>query len=74
MDKEQKVAVKSLKYFEEAEGVVVTHYLGLKTSELTEFEKVNEIGAKFYVAKNSLVKVHLKKHLDIEDILKVQQQ
>ena len=60
MDKEQKkVAVKSLKkYFEEAEGVVVTHYLGLKTSELTEFrEKVNEIGAKFCVAKNSLVKI-----------------
>ena len=45
MDKEQKkIAVKSLKkYFEESEGVVVTHYLGLNTSELTEFrEKVNK--------------------------------
>ena len=60
MDKEQKkIAVKSLKkYFEESEGVVVTHYLGLNTSELTEFrEKVNEIGSKFCVAKNSLVKI-----------------
>ena len=60
MDKEQKkIAVKSLKkYFEESEGVVVTHYLGLNTSELTEFRaKVSEIGSKFCVAKNSLVKI-----------------
>tara|TARA_S200000501_G_C20550049_1_gene623982 strand:+ start:68 stop:580 length:513 start_codon:yes stop_codon:yes gene_type:complete len=60
MDKEKKkIAVKSLKkYFEESEGVVVTHYLGLKTSELTEFrEKVSEAGSKFCVAKNSLVRL-----------------
>ena len=60
MDKEQKkVAVKSLKkYFEEAESVVVTHYLGLNTAELTEFRaKVNKVGSKFCVAKNSLVKI-----------------
>ena len=38
--------------------MVVTHYLGLNTTELTEFrEKVNEIGSKFCVAKNSLVKI-----------------
>ena len=60
MDKEQKkIAVKSLKkYFRESEGVVVTHYLGLNTTELTEFRhKVNKVGSKFFVAKNSLVKI-----------------
>ena len=60
MDREQKkIAVKSLrKYFEESEGVVVTHYLGLNTAELTEFrQEVNRIGSKFCVAKNSLVKI-----------------
>ena len=60
MDREQKkIAVKSLKkHFEEAEGIVVTHYLGLNTSELTEFrQKVNKAGSKFFVAKNSLVKI-----------------
>ena len=72
MDKEQKkIAVKSLrKYFEESEGVVVTHYLGLNTSELTEFrEKINEIGSNFCVAKNSLVKLALKdtKYVGLSD-------
>ena len=60
MDREQKkIAVKSLKkYFEESEGIVVTHYLGLNTSELTEFrQKVNKVGSKFFVAKNSLVRI-----------------
>ena len=60
MDKEQKkIAVKSLKkYFEESEGVVVTHYLGLNTSELTDFRaKINKVGSKFCVAKNSLIKL-----------------
>tara|TARA_B100000029_G_C17569856_1_gene956230 strand:- start:1261 stop:1773 length:513 start_codon:yes stop_codon:yes gene_type:complete len=60
MDREQKkIAVKSLKkYFEESEGIVVTHYLGLNTSELTEFrQEVNKVGSKFFVAKNSLVKL-----------------
>ena len=60
MDREQKkIAVKSLrKHFEEADGIIVTHYLGLNTTELTEFrQKVNKVGAKFFVAKNSLVKL-----------------
>ena len=60
MDREQKkIAVKSLKkYFEESEGIILTHYLGLNTSELTEFrQEVNKVGAKFFVAKNSLVKI-----------------
>ena len=60
MDREQKkIAVKSLKkYFEESEGIIVTHYLGLNTSELTEFrQEVNKVGARFFVAKNSLVKI-----------------
>ena len=60
MDKAQKkLMVKSLKdSFENSEGVVVTHYLGLNTTELTELRiKVKEVGAKFCVAKNSLVKI-----------------
>ncbi|MEC8099876.1 MAG: 50S ribosomal protein L10 [Pseudomonadota bacterium] len=60
MDREQKkVAVDSLKkYFEESEGVVVTHYLGLNTTELTELrDEVKKVGSKFFVAKNSLVKI-----------------
>ena len=60
MDREQKkIAVKSLKkYFEESEGIVVTHYLGLNSSELTEFrQKVSKVGSKFFVTKNSLVKL-----------------
>ncbi len=60
MDREQKkVAVENLKkHFQEADGIVVTHYLGLNTTELTEFrQKVSKVGAKFFVAKNSLVKI-----------------
>ena len=60
MDREQKkIAVKNLKkHFEEADGIIVTHYLGLNTSELTEFrQKVKKVGAEFFVAKNSLVKL-----------------
>ena len=60
MDREQKKnTVKSLKkYFEESDGVVVTHYLGLKTSDLTEFrQQVRNVGSKFFVTKNSLVKI-----------------
>ena len=38
--------------------MVVTHYLGLNTSELTDFRaKINKVGSKFCVAKNSLVKI-----------------
>ena len=75
MDREQKkIAVKSLKkHFEEAEGIVVTHYLGLNTSELTEFrQKVNKAGSKFFVAKNSLVKIASKEtpYEGLEDYFK----
>ncbi len=60
MDKEQKkeTVTNLKKSFENAEGVVVTHYLGLNTSELTDLRvKVGNAGAKFCVAKNSLVKL-----------------
>ena len=37
---------------------MVTHYIGLNTSEITELRsKVREAGARFCVAKNSLVKI-----------------
>ena len=54
MDRESKKnTVKNLKEnFKDSEGVVVTHYLGLNNSELTELRiKVKEVGAKFCVAK-----------------------
>ena len=60
MDKTQKIeAVKNLKEsFDGSEGVVVTHYIGLNTSEITELRsQVKEAGAKFCVAKNSLAKL-----------------
>ena len=60
MDKIQKQeTVNNLKEsFESSDGVVVTHYLGLNTAELTELRvKVGEVGARFCVAKNSLVKL-----------------
>lgn len=57
----EKIVNRLNKSFKEAEGVVVTHYLGLNTSELTELRgKVNEAGANFCVAKNSLIKLALK--------------
>ena len=60
MDKQIKEAiVKDLKKsFESASGIIVTHYLGLDSSELTDLRKqVKEVGAKFCVAKNSLAKL-----------------
>ena len=63
MDKIQKIeAVKNLKEsFDGSEGVVVTHYIGMNTSEITELRsQVKEAGARFCVAKNSLVKLALK--------------
>tara|TARA_Y100000589_G_C26983109_1_gene559432 strand:+ start:169 stop:687 length:519 start_codon:yes stop_codon:yes gene_type:complete len=60
MDKiQKKETVNNLKEsFESSDGVVVTHYLGLNTAELTELRvKVGEVGARFCVAKNSLVKL-----------------
>ena len=72
MNKEQKIeAVKSLKeHFESSEGVVITHYMGLNTSEMTKLRSdVKEAGAMFCVAKNSLVKLALKntKYLGLSD-------
>ena len=63
MDKKQKTeTVKNLKKsFDSSEGVVVTHYIGLNTAEITELRnKVREVGARLCVAKNSLVKLALK--------------
>jgi large subunit ribosomal protein L10 len=57
----EKIVDRLNKSFKEAEGVVVTHYLGLNTSELTELRvRVNKAGANFCVAKNSLIKLALK--------------
>jgi large subunit ribosomal protein L10 len=63
MDKTQKIeTVKNLKEsFEDSESIVVTHYIGLNTSEMTDLRgKIREVGARFCVAKNSLVKLALK--------------
>ena len=44
--------------FKNSSGVVVTHYLGLNSSELTDLRnQVKAIGSKFCVAKNSLAKI-----------------
>ena len=72
MDKTQKIeAVKNLKEsFNSSEGVVVTHYIGLNTSEITDLRsQVKEAGAIFCVAKNSLVKLALKdtKYVGLSD-------
>ena len=60
MDKQsKKTIVKNLREsFEKSSGVIVTHYLGLNSSELTDLRKqVKAIGSKFCVAKNSLAKL-----------------
>ena len=60
MDKDNKKnIVKNLKdSFENSEGVIVTHYLGLDSSELTELRnRVKQAGSKFCVTKNSLAKL-----------------
>ena len=51
--------VKSLKEsFKNSAGVIVTHYLGLNSSDLTELRsEVKQVGAKFCVTKNSLAKL-----------------
>ena len=62
MDKAKKnITVENLKdSFENAESVILTHYLGLNTSELTELRSnVKKAGARFCVAKNSLTKIIL---------------
>ena len=60
MDKQSKKnIVKDLKAsFENSTGVVVTHYLGLNSSELTDLRnQVKAVGSRFCVAKNSLAKL-----------------
>ena len=61
--------VKSLKdSFENSAGVIVTHYLGLNSSELTKLRSdVKEAGAKFCVTKNSLAKL-ASKSTDFESL------
>lgn len=63
MDKvDKKNIVKNLKSsFDNAEGVIVTHYLGLNNSELTELRnRIKDVGSRFCVAKNSLAKLACK--------------
>ena len=63
MDKQSKKnIVKDLKEsFQRSSGVIVTHYLGLDSSELSVLRgQVKEIGAEFRVAKNSLTKLAIK--------------
>ena len=63
MDKENKKnIVSNLKEsFVNSEGVVVTHYIGLNNTELTDLRlRVKNVGARFCVAKNSLVKIATK--------------
>ena len=60
MDKQSKKnIVKDLnESFVNSSGVIVTHYLGLDSSELTALRsQIRAIGAKFCVAKNSLAKL-----------------
>ena len=60
MDKQsKKKIVKTLKEsFQSSSGVIVTHYLGLNSTELTDLRsQVKEVGASFCVTKNSLAKL-----------------
>ena len=60
MDKQtKKIIVKDLQEsFAKSSGVIVTHYLGLNSSELNDLRnQVKEVGSKFCVAKNSLAKL-----------------
>ena len=65
----KKIIVKELKEsFESSSGVIVTHYMGLNSSELTDLRsQVNAVGAKFCVAKNSLAKL-ASKSTDFESL------
>ena len=70
MDKQSKInIVKDLKEsFVNSSGVIVTHYLGLNSSELTDLRvQVKAVGAKFCVAKNSLAKL-ASKNTDYESL------
>ena len=60
MDKQSKKnIVKTLKEsFQSSSGVIVTHYLGLNSTELTDLRnQVKKVGANFCVTKNSLAKL-----------------
>ena len=60
MDKQSKKnIVKDLRNsFQNSSGVVVTHYLGLNSAELTDLRsQVKAVGSRFCVAKNSLAKL-----------------
>ena len=60
-EKKEKI-VKSLnELFLSAKGIVITHYLGLDSLEVTDLRrKMIETGVKFQVTKNSLAKLALK--------------
>ena len=63
MDKQtKKKIVNDLKEdFKNSSGVIVTHYLGLNSSDLSDLRnQVKQVGAKFCVTKNSLAKLALK--------------
>ena len=48
--------------FKTSQGVIVTHYLGLNTSEITDLRnRVKEVGDRFCITKNSLAKLATKK-------------
>ena len=54
--------------FENSKGVIVTHYIGLNSSDLTELRsEVKGVGAKFCVTKNSLAKI-ASKSTDFESL------
>ena len=60
MDKQSKKnIVKDLRdSFQNSAGVVVTHYLGLNSAELTDLRnQIKAVGSRFCVAKNSLAKL-----------------
>ena len=60
MDKQSKKnIVKDLRdSFQNSSGVVVTHYLGLNSAELTDLRnQIKAVGSRFCVAKNSLAKL-----------------
>ena len=61
--------VKNLKQsFESSAGVIVTHYIGLNSSELTDLRnEIKDVGAKFCVTKNSLAKL-ASKSTDFESL------
>ena len=63
MDKQNKKSIVETlkKSFENSSGVIVTHYLGLNSSEMTELRnQVKKVGANFRVTKNSLAKLATK--------------